>query len=231
MAITMSDVLAALGSEEPDYTAAVALGVEAMPLLHTVAQAAEPMLASKAVCLAGKIGGAEAEPVIAAGAEREEGVVQLAVAEARGRPALEETLVAASDLSALDLLRTLLNDKEPVVRRAALRVVPGGAEKSLLPLIREMARTDPDPHVQHLCLETIHRARTGDGRVKDEKLETVRAFHEPSVAPAAGALLPEESISGGTLPAALSAPLAKGKRLVETASGSTPAKPRTRKPS
>lgn len=115
MAVSMEDVRAALDPEEPDYEAAALLGEGAIPHLRELVEGDDPMLASKAVYLAGLIGGDQASEVIVAAAHRNDAAVRVAAASSTEH---------LSDEAAERVLVGLVIDSDPGVRKIAHRAVP-----------------------------------------------------------------------------------------------------------
>lgn len=80
MAVTMSEVRGRLEREDVDYTAAATLGEAALPHLAELAAGEDTTLATKAVYLAGVIGGPGAVEIITAAAESGDPIVRIAAA-------------------------------------------------------------------------------------------------------------------------------------------------------
>lgn len=115
MAVSMEDVRAALDPEEPDYDAAARLGEGAMPHLRELAEGADPMLASKAVYLAGLIGGEDAGEIVLTAAHDDDAAVRVAAASSTRRLSAE-----AGEAVLIDLVA----DSDPGVRKIAHRAMP-----------------------------------------------------------------------------------------------------------
>lgn len=115
MAVSMEDVRAALDPEEPDYEAAARLGEEAMPHLQELAGGPDPMLASKAVYLAGLIGGDDAGEIVLTAAHDDDAAVRVAAASSTRRLSADATEAVLIDLVA---------DSDPGVRKMAHRAIP-----------------------------------------------------------------------------------------------------------
>ncbi len=115
MAVSMEDVRAVLDPEEPDYDAAARLGEGAMPHLRELTRGDDPMVASKAVYLAGLIGGDDAGDIVLTAAHDEDAAIRVAAASSTSRLSAE-----ASEAVLVDLVA----DGDPGVRRIAQRAVP-----------------------------------------------------------------------------------------------------------
>ncbi len=81
MATTEAQVRAYLEPEEPNYkAAAAALGAEALPVLETLVQGADPLLASKAAYLASLVPDERAARVLEQASRSEHATVRVAAA-------------------------------------------------------------------------------------------------------------------------------------------------------
>jgi hypothetical protein len=137
--VTMEDVRAAIDPDEPDYDgAALRLGEEALPFLRELAAGTDTMLASKAVSLAGTIGGEQAVAVVDEAARAHPQELRVVAAAAAGRLGADGHGVLAD----------LLADGDAGVRKYALRAVPSDTADLSGP-IREALETiraaDSDP--------------------------------------------------------------------------------------
>jgi len=131
MAVTMEEVRAMLDPEEPDYSAAVLLGPDALPHLQALVAGDDPMLASKATYAAGLIGGEEAVAVVRDAAASEEPVVRVAAAASAANLTAEESG---------EVLASLVRDPDPGVRKVARNAVPDDAPAAL----REQLSQEPE---------------------------------------------------------------------------------------
>jgi HEAT repeat protein len=112
--VTMKDVRRAIDPEEPNYReAARRIGTDGLPYLAELAQGEDTMIASKAVSLAGRIGGQKALPIIDGAAQADAPEVRITAASAAGRLGLRGE----------EVLADLLTDNDPGVRRYALDAV------------------------------------------------------------------------------------------------------------
>lgn len=120
MTTTEARVRKHLDPEEPNYSAAAAeLGPEALPILETLVQSADPLLASKAAYLASLIPDAEADRVIEQAARSEHATVRIAAAAGlRSRPDMEAGTA-----------EELLSDPDAGVRKVAARTTRGRAPR------------------------------------------------------------------------------------------------------
>lgn len=137
MAVTMAQVLTELTRDEPDYTAAAALGKEALPHLLQILDGDDGMLASKAAYLAGLIGGPEAAGAIDAAASHTDPVVRVALAHSLGPQ--RETHA---------LLGRLLDDEDAGVRKVAVRVAGTTTSKTLKARVAAIAANDSEGFVR-----------------------------------------------------------------------------------
>lgn len=112
MAITIRTIKALLESDEPDYAAGKKLGKAALPLLKKLASQKDSMLASKAVCLAGMIGGEESLPTIEQASRHADITIRVAAAYA-----VQHLKKGLAD----DVLTRLLGDKDIGVQKLAIR--------------------------------------------------------------------------------------------------------------
>lgn len=111
----MEDVRAALDPEEPDYESAARLGEGAMPHLRDLARGDDPMLASKAIYLAGLIGGDDAGDIVLTAARDDDPTIRVAAASSTSRLSTDATEAVLIDLVA---------DGDPGVRKFAHRAIP-----------------------------------------------------------------------------------------------------------
>ena len=84
MSITLAELKALLDIDEPDYAALAVMAAGAMTHLRKLAASSDVSLASKAVSLAGMIGGTSGVNIVTAAAGSEEVLVRLAAAHAVG---------------------------------------------------------------------------------------------------------------------------------------------------
>lgn len=146
MPVTMEQVLLALSAIEPDYTEMAQVGPEALPHLEILVEAMDPLLASKAVCLASVIGGDQSIEILKKAAHSPHPEVRIAAA------------VGARNLglpAAAEFLTLLLNDMDSGVRKIALNSIPSDALPMLLTKIEVMVTTDPEPFIRQLSSEVI----------------------------------------------------------------------------
>jgi HEAT repeat protein len=144
--MTMLEVRRAIDPEEPDYQRAAAeLGREALPILAQLARSDDVMLASKAVSLAGVIGGDDALPIVEAAAYAEAAEVRIVAAVAAGRLGGHGEAV----------LVRLLDDSDVGVRRYAVRSVPEKASARIRAALERMGTSDPNPTLRHHVQKTL----------------------------------------------------------------------------
>lgn len=149
MPVTIEDVRAVLDSEEPDYeAAALALGEEAIPVLLDLASAEDPLLASKAVYLAGVINVAESKTVLTEGAASDSPVVRVAAAAAAGNLDTE---------AASEVLTRLLSDDDLGVIKVALNSVPADASAQLVARVEEISHAEEYAALSEVSSEVLGR--------------------------------------------------------------------------
>ncbi|HEX7241624.1 MAG TPA: HEAT repeat domain-containing protein [Longimicrobiaceae bacterium] len=150
MAMTLEQVRAALEAIEPDYPALARLGADAFPHLQTLARDPDPLLASKAVYLAGMIRDARSAEVVRTGAQSPDPRVRIAAASAaRNLPAAEASAV----------LTTLVGDADLGVRKTVLKSVPADASADLRARVQAAARREPEAALRQLGDEALRRMR------------------------------------------------------------------------
>lgn len=146
--VTMEDVRRAIDPEEPDYErAAASLGAEALPFLAELSRGEDVMTASKAVSLAGVIGGDEAMPIIEEAAEASPPEVRIFASRAAGRFGAD----------AEDVLARLLTDGDSGVRKYAVRAVADVPSRRLREVLESMRADDADLGVRARAEEALRR--------------------------------------------------------------------------
>lgn len=141
--MTMEQVRAFLDPEEPDYaTAGVTLGPDALPHLEELAGGDDPMMASKAVYLAGLIGGDDARPILTAAAEHSDPVVRVSAA---------ASVQNLDDDAALELGRRLLDDDDIGVRKVAVNAASRIESADVRNALQERVRSDQDEYIRSLA--------------------------------------------------------------------------------
>lgn len=148
---TFADVRSILLSQEPDYDAAVRLGQDAIPHLEEIAEAVyePPLLAAKAVYLAGRIGGARASRIVASAAQPDQAQA-MRIAAAAGVAFLLPEL-------SNPIIRMLLNDEDYGTRKTTLRAVPRGASQDIIERLTTIANIETDTVLRKLAIEAIER--------------------------------------------------------------------------
>jgi HEAT repeat protein len=148
MAVTMSDVLAEIDPDEPEYEKAAAkLGTDALPLLQEIVESDDPMRASKATYLAALIGGDEAAPAVESAASHQDPRVRVAAAHAMGTERVAPSL-------ALD---RLLDDSDAGVRKVALRAAAESKSAHLKAKITTISKKDPEEYVRSAAKDVVKR--------------------------------------------------------------------------
>ena len=147
--VTMEDVRRGIDPDEPDYNRAAAeLGPEALPFLAELAQSYDGMLASKAVSLAGMIGGEGAVAIIERAVDAAPPEIRVVAAAAAGR---------LGDPGEAALVR-LLADGDVGVRKYAVGAVPGTVSPRLRAALEYMRTVEPDPGLR-LRVDAVLRRR------------------------------------------------------------------------
>lgn len=147
MALTKERVRAELEKEEPDYTRAAGLGPEALPHLRELAQEEDPMIASKAVYLAGLIEGEPADRLLEQAASSDDPRIRVAAAAAARH---------RSDEAASAVLTPLVQDDDVGVRKVALKSVPPQASGDLRSAVEGLGDA-PDEATRRLSRQTLRR--------------------------------------------------------------------------
>ena len=145
MPVTMKQVLAEIDRDEPDYAKAAKLGPEAVPHLRQIAEADDPLRASKAAYLASLIPGKESLDLLTAAAGRHEAEIRVAVAHA-----LRNTKNAPHAV-----LEQLLDDRDPGVRKVTLRTVGHLKVPALRDKVATIAKNDEDEFLRTAATTTM----------------------------------------------------------------------------
>ena len=151
MSVTMKQVRAHLDRDEPDYSAAAQLGVEALPHLVRLITDSDAMLASKAAYLASLIQSDRSNTVLEQAASNSH--VQVRIAAAAGMQNIQQPPTALADI--------LLNDSDVGVRKIALRSIEGRSIKGatmgpqsmqgLKAKVQKVAQSDSDTFIRDLA--------------------------------------------------------------------------------
>jgi hypothetical protein len=145
MSMTIDQVLEAIYPEEPSYVQAAELGPDALPLLDRIAQGDDPMLASKAVYLAGSIGGGESLEILKKAVKSREVTIRIAAAAATALYQPQQSK---------EILSSLLRDKDINVRKVALQSVIQLKIDALSNQVQELSDRDPEEFIRNLANET-----------------------------------------------------------------------------
>lgn len=137
---------------EPDYEAAARLGPDALPLLQRFVAGGNPNLAAKAAYLAGRIGDPAAAPIL----ELAAGSADLGVRAAAASGAQHIGTAAES------VLLTLLDDRDPAVRKLAVRATPPQPSEDLLAKLQVLRDVEPEPRVRQAAAEAVDRVSGED---------------------------------------------------------------------
>lgn len=150
MAVTMKAVRALLEPEEPDYDAGKKFGKAALPLLKKLASQKDPMLASKAVCLAGMIGGEESLPTIEQASRNSN--ISIRVAAAYAVQHLKKGLADG-------VLTRLLNDKDIGVQKLAIRSAAKSGTVRLRENIMKLSRSKSSTFIRNEARNALKKFR------------------------------------------------------------------------
>jgi len=142
MAITLKQVMEWLGSDEPNYKAAVKLGVQVLPHLAALVQSNSPEYAAKAASLASFIDDDRAVEVLGIAARHPSPIVRLAAA--GGARHMKRPPAA-------NILMALLDDRDHGVRKLAVKSAVIRPNSALLAKIASLGRTDPHPQIRLLA--------------------------------------------------------------------------------
>jgi HEAT repeat protein len=143
----MEQVRAELEKDEPRYARAAGLGPDALPHLEELARDDDPMIASKAVYLAGLIQHEAADRVLTEAASHDDPRIRLAAA---------STARHRSGEAASEVLVPLVNDDDMGVRKVALRSVPSEPTGDLRRAVEGLADA-PDEATRRLSQQTLRR--------------------------------------------------------------------------
>jgi HEAT repeat protein len=141
--MTMEQVRAFLDPDEPNYSAAaVELGPDAMPFLSELAGGDDPLLASKAVYLAGLIGGDEAQQILKDAVEHSDPTVRVSAA---------ASVQNVGDEQALELGRRLLDDDDLGVRKVAVNSAAQIESADVRGELQKQVESDKDEAIRSLA--------------------------------------------------------------------------------
>ena len=171
MAVTLAQVRAMLDAEEPNYAALARLGPQILPHLQTLIASGDEYFATKAASLASRINDERATAVLRDAAKHASPRVRLAVAGAIknvARPAAAGVLMA------------LLDDRDPGVRKTALKAawsryyepLTGGFADTYAPGVANENRTwlDCPLNAAGTACSGVVLATTNDGIAQDSEI-------------------------------------------------------------
>jgi len=156
MAVTFEQVRAQLTPVEPNYVVAARLGIEALPHLEQIAAGKDLVIAPRAVYLAGLIGGASASKILLEAAASSFVALRIqAVANIKNLP---------REIAA-EILMKSLSDRDPGVRKYALKSVKNFYTKILLPgIIQEkitaISNSDESQFLKESSIEILKIAQS-----------------------------------------------------------------------
>jgi hypothetical protein len=133
MPMSLAELKALLDVDEPDYVALAQIGASILPHLQRLATSGQPHLASKAVSLAGMIGGAKGLAVVTSAAASADAVIRVAAAHAAAHLRAEPGVAT--------VLGRLLRDKDVGVIKVAARSAEGITERSVRTLLTRATST------------------------------------------------------------------------------------------
>jgi hypothetical protein len=146
MTITVEDVRAVLQPEEPNYERGAALGPEAIPHLAVLASDPDPLMAAKAVELAGRIGGPGALQVVSRAARSPAATLRVASAAACAH-------LPTTDADAV--IVSLLDDSDAGVVKVAVGAVRGDSGAEVVDRLRHLRDNGLGPGVRELASRAL----------------------------------------------------------------------------
>jgi hypothetical protein len=158
MALDLEAVRRQLDVDEPDYpTLAATLGRQAVPQLRRFLDENNVGLASKAAYVLSLLPSPESLEGLEAAARSRHENVRVAAAAALGNSANIAWLSTAgvSPDRAEDALRGLLADRDPGVRKVALRSSRTFRRPALRPALEQMARADPEVQLRTAAQDAL----------------------------------------------------------------------------
>jgi HEAT repeat protein len=150
MAMSFAQVRHMLLAFEPDYPAMARLGPQLLPHLRQLVSGRDKMLASKAAYLASLVDHPQAVDVVRAAAQSASAPVRVAAAGALRN--LRHPAAAGAILA-------LLNDRDPGVRKFAVKASAARPNSALLAKVGHISRQDPAPALRALASQVLSRSR------------------------------------------------------------------------
>lgn len=135
-------IRALLAADEPDYDRLAQLETAALQHLREIAASDDLDLATKATYAAGRIGGSDAADLLQEASQSSHPELRVAAAGAVGGELSAE--------AAADVLRPLVCDDDPGVRKLALRSVADVEVSALREEVLQVAENDPQPALREL---------------------------------------------------------------------------------
>lgn len=143
MELTLDDVRRLLESDDTDYDRVAELGPSLLVHLKVLSASGDPRIDAKATYLAAKIGGSDADAIVARGLASPDTRVRQSAAAALFLPGV------TTDPSAVD---RLLDDADADVRKVALiSLADAGQVEEHLAKVSRIAADDPTPFVRDLA--------------------------------------------------------------------------------
>lgn len=147
MPITLEELRALLGSDEPDYEAiAQLLDLSAVSHLQTLARGPDVMLATKAVYAASLIPGSQSEAVVAEAADSSQPLLRIASASA---------LANLPETSRNRVAEHLIDDAEVSVKKLVIKSLSGPVTPQLRDRLDQLASAGETPVIRKLAQDTL----------------------------------------------------------------------------
>lgn len=147
MARDIDEVRRRIDLDEPDYARlAAVLGPEAVPQLLELVEDEDPAVASKATYVLSLIQSPRSLEGLETAARSRDANVRVAAAAA---------LTNLEGRDAEDVLKRLLDDPDPGVRKVALRSVRGPAGPTLLAALQQIAADDPEEALRRRATDVL----------------------------------------------------------------------------
>lgn len=147
MAISMKEVRNALDPDEPDYKKASRLGADALSHLKKLVKSDDPLLASKAAYLAGRIAADGSADVLRIAAQSADPILRIAAASAA--PFLRQREQAS------EILSGLLADQDTGVCRIALSSVGPWASEELREHVKSLSQAADQPMIRTVAKKAL----------------------------------------------------------------------------
>jgi HEAT repeat protein len=148
MKLELDEVRKRINLDEPDYDKlAATLGTEAVPMLTALIEDQDSAVASKATYLLSKIPSPEALAGIEKAARSHNKNVRIAAAAGLGNVPAPSNAV----------LRELLADADPGVRKVALQSIQKAGDRALRDDVQRLAKADQEEGIRSLAKEVLKK--------------------------------------------------------------------------